>query len=173
MTKLPHMDTPEPPPPLVAPAPPNQPSKVRTYIIFGAIAVFLGFVLWQTRNNQSAGDLAVGQCFDRPATSSSVTTVVQHECTEPHDAEVFLVGEYPGGDSSTTDAQINQYIDTACETPFQIYVGVSINDTEELNYGWFYPSEEGWNSGDRTFTCYLDRVDGAKITTSLKGSAGS
>ncbi len=48
---------------------------------------------------------------------------------------------YPGGDSSTTDAQINQYIDTACETPFQIYVGVSINDTEELNYGWFYPSE--------------------------------
>jgi hypothetical protein len=172
MTDQPQMDVPEPPAPLVPPPPIKQPGKMRTYLIVGAIAVFLVVVLYMTRNNQSAGDLAVGQCFDRPAASDSVTTVEKHECTEPHDAEVFLVAEYPGGDSSTTSAQINAYIDTACEEPFRIYVGVSINDTEDFNYGWFYPGDDGWNSGDRTFTCYVDRVDGAKITTSLKG-AGS
>jgi hypothetical protein len=173
MTKLPHMDVPEPPAPLVPPPPVKQPGKMRTYIIFGVIAVFLGVVLYMTRNNQSAGDLAVGQCFDRPATSDSVTTVVNRACTEPHDAEVFLVAEYPGGDSSTAASQINQYIDTACETPFQIYVGVSINETADYNYGWFYPSEDGWNSGDRTFTCYVDRADGGKLTTSVKAAGNS
>jgi hypothetical protein len=173
MTKLPHMDVPEPPAPLVPPPPVKQPGKMRAYLILGAIVVFLGFVLWNTMNNQSAGDLAVGQCFDKPTATDSITTVVRHDCTEPHDAEVFLVAEYPGGDATTTDSQINQYIDSACEQPFQLYVGVSINETQDYNYGWFYPGQDGWSSGDRTFTCYVVRADHSKVSTSLKGIVGS
>jgi len=171
MTTLPQMDTPEPPPPITAA--PRQPSRLPIFLIVGAIALFLGFVLWSTRDNQFAIDLSVGQCFDRPSTSDSFTTLLTRECTEPHDAEVILIGEYPGGDASTTEVQINSYIDAACETPFAIYVGVAIDLSEDLTYGWFYPDQAGWDNGDRAFTCYVDRLDGAKLTASVKGSSGS
>ena len=79
--------TPPAQPPAVAPppAPASRPSRRRTYVVIGAIVVFLGIVLFAVRNNQSASDLAVGTCFDRPA-GSSISTVEKHGCTEPHDA---------------------------------------------------------------------------------------
>ena len=34
--------------------------------------------------------------------------------------------------------------------------------------GWFYPTTEGWNDGDREITCYAIRIDGATTTQSIK-----
>ena len=85
----------ESPPPPPAAAPP-QASRRRTYIVIAVIVVFLGIVLFAVRDNQSAKDLAIGTCFDRPS-GSTITTVVKHACTEAHDAEVFHVAEYTGG----------------------------------------------------------------------------
>jgi hypothetical protein len=163
------------PPPLVSPppaAPPRQPSRLRTYIVIGVIVAFLGIVLWAVRNNQSASDLAIGTCFDRPA-GSSISTVEKHGCTEPHDAEVFHVAAYTPAGAYPGDTEFQSYIDGACAPVFESYVGEPVDSSEDLSYGWYYPSEDGWNGGNHTFTCYAARKDEAKLTESVKSSAGS
>lgn len=163
-----------PPPPITPPTPPRQPGKLRAYIILGVIVAFLGVVLYMVRDNQSAADLAVGQCFDLPTKSTEITTVVKHDCTEPHDAEVFNVAEYTGSETSDPGSTAwDRYIDAACLPVFESYVGESVDVSETLTYGWFYPSVDSWNSGDRTYTCYASRIDEAKLTQTIKGSAGS
>jgi Septum formation len=161
-----------PPPPAQVPASPavaRPPSKARLFVVLGGIVVFLAIVLYAVKDNQSASELAIGQCFDRP-TGTSVTTVVKHACTEPHDAEVFHVAAYTGGD--TYPADFDGYIDGTCTPIFASYVGVPVDATADLSFGWFYPDEDAFKSGSRTFTCYVARIDRAKLTKSLKGSNG-
>jgi hypothetical protein len=175
-------DQPSPPPaqvppaPVTSPAPPppaipaaRPPSKVRTYVVLGIIVVFLAIVLFVVKDNQSASELAIGQCFDRP-TGTSITTVVKHACTEPHDAEVFHVATYTGGDAYPAD--FDGYIDGTCTPIFESYVGVSVDTSADLGFGWYYPDQDAFKSGNRTFTCYVARIDRAKLTKSLRGSGG-
>jgi hypothetical protein len=166
--------SPQPPPPAAVAPPPatpaaRRPSKVRIYVVLGIIVVFLAIVLYAVKDNQSAGDLAIGQCFDRP-TGATITTVVKHACTEPHDAEVIHVATYAGGDAYPAD--FDGYIDDACTPIFTSYVGVSVDDTPDLSFGWYYPDEDAFKAGNRTFTCYVARIDRAKLTKSLRGSGG-
>ena len=50
---------------------------------------FLAIVLFVVRNNVSADDLKVGDCFDIP-NGTSIQTVEHHRCNENHNAEVIL-----------------------------------------------------------------------------------
>ena len=161
----------ESPPPPPAAAPP-QASRRRTYIVIAVIVVFLGIVLFAVRDNQSAKDLAIGTCFDRPS-GSTITTVVKHACTEAHDAEVFHVAEYTPAGSYPGNVAFDAYIDGACSPVFESYVGESVDASADLTYGWYSPTEEGWNNGIHKFTCYAARKDEAKLTQSVKNSAGS
>jgi len=168
----------EPTPPVQPPevstptAPASRPSRLRSYIVIGVIVAFLAIVLWAVRNNQSASDLAIGTCFDRPA-GSTVSTVEKHSCTEPHDAEVFHVAEYTPAGAYPGNFAFDRYIDGACAPVFESYVGESVDDSAALTYGWYSPTEEGWNKGNHKFTCYAARKDEAKLTDSVKSSAGS
>jgi hypothetical protein len=151
----------------------KEPSKWRLYLILGGIALFLVVVLWAVRNNQSAGDLAVGTCFDLPTRSSDITTVVRHDCTEAHDAEVYHVVEYTGASYPIVSFTRNSFVENSCFPVFQTYVGIDIDRADALNAGYFFPGSSGWDAGDRTFTCYAFRVDGAKLTKSVKGTRGT
>jgi hypothetical protein len=151
-------------------APPKPPSRLRTFLIFGVIVVFIGVVLYVVRNNVSADDLVVGQCFDVPSRSEDISTVEKHECTEAHDAEVFHVAEMTG-DSYPITLTFRNFVDTSCIPAFATYVGRTFEAAEELDVGFFYPNSEGWDGGDRTVTCYIVRVDEAQMTQSVK--AGS
>lgn len=160
-----------PPPGAPAPAPKaTRGDKLRMGLILGGIVGFLAIVLVLTANNQSAGDLAVGQCFDVPSRTEDISTVTKHECTEPHDAEVFHVAEYTGADSYPISLGFESFVDSACIPVFATYVGKTFEEAEEYNVGWFYPNRDGWNDGDRTVTCYVVRVDEAKMTQSVKAA---
>ncbi len=166
----------QPPPaptPPTAPPPANPPSKMRTYITFGVIAVIVAVLAFFISQNQSANDLAIGQCFDEPASATGITTVVKHECTEAHDAEVIHVAEYTGGDAFPIQLSIDSFIDETCVPVFATYVGEPFETATEYDLGYFYPDRESWDDGDRTFTCYVMRVDDAKLTQTVKGIAGS
>jgi hypothetical protein len=52
-----------------------------------------------------------------------------------------------------------------------MYAGREINADPDLSIGYFYPSRDGWSSGDRTITCYVARSDEGPMTQSVKGSA--
>ena len=161
------------PPPAGPPAQPaREPSKVRTYIVFGVIGVLVLILGYAISQNQAAGDLAVGQCFDEPNRDVDITTVVKHECTEAHDAEVFHVVEYTEGDSYPISLAIDRFIDETCVPAFETYVGEPYETATDYNLAYFYPDSQAWSSGgDRTFTCYVTRSDGAKLTQSVKAAA--
>jgi len=158
--------------PIPPPVAEKQPSKSPLFLILGGIAVFLAVVLWAVRDNQSAADLAIGTCFDQPASTADISTVTKHACTEAHDAEVFHVAEYTGS-TYPISLSLDSFIDTACVPVFATYVGETFDESVDLTIGYFYPNREGWDSGDRTVTCYAIRADEAKLTQSVKVAAAS
>jgi hypothetical protein len=163
----PEMVAPPPPPP---PAPAKQPSKLRTYLSIGVLVVILGGVLYAVRNNQSAGDLAVGTCFDVP-TASDFSTVEKHECTEAHDAEVVLVAEYTESNTFPISLTLDRYIDDTCLPAAERYVGRAAETIDDLQLGLFSPTLDAWTDGKRTFTCYVMGLEGVKLTKSVKAAS--
>jgi hypothetical protein len=165
--------TPDPAP---APAPPSSPDATparqsggrRPVLIIGAIVVFLAVVLFAVRNNVSADDLEVGTCFNIPD-GTTVQTVERQPCTESHNGEVFFVGDHQGT-SFPIALSLDSYIDDNCVPAFETYIGTAIADVTDLTIGYFHPSREGWDGGDRRITCYVARSNQAPMTESLKGS---
>jgi hypothetical protein len=160
-------------PPAAPPVPAAKPqSKVRTYIIGAVVIALIAFGAYAISQNQSAGDLAVGQCFDEPGRDTDITTVVKHACTEAHDAEVFMVVEYNKGDSYPISLSLDSFIDDTCVPEFENYVGEPYDVDTPYDLAYFYPDEDAWTSGkkDRTFTCYIVRTDGTKLTQSVKAA---
>ena len=155
-----------------APTPPPAPraqGKLRTYITFGVIALIIAAVLYAVRNNASADDLVAGDCFYVP-TQTEVSTVEKRACTEPHDAEVFIVSEM-SGTTYPLESAFDDFTETTCIPAFASYVGRTFEEAEELNYGFFYPTPDGWNGGDRKVTCYIVRVDETKMSQSVKAAS--
>ena len=181
-----HLMTDQPPPPIDAPPPPTNeaplpppppatpakpPSKARTYLIFGVIAVLLGVGAYMISQNQAADELAVGQCFDEPSSDVDITTVVKHACTEAHDAEVFHVAKYTDGDAYPISLSVDRFVNDTCVPAFEAYVGEPYETATEYSLGYFYPDRDAWQGGKRTFTCYVTREDDTKLTQSVKASA--
>jgi hypothetical protein len=154
-------------PPADAP-PAKQPGTRRPIIIIGAIGVFLAVVLFAVRNNVGADDLEVGTCFNIPD-GTTVQTVERQACTDSHTGEVFYVGDYEGT-SYPISLTLDGYVDDNCLPAFESYVGTEIEAVTDLTVGYFHPSRDGWDDGDRTVTCYVARSDEAAMTQSLKGS---
>ena len=150
------------PPPAVA-----KPGRGRTIVIVGGIIVFLAVVLFIVRNNVSADDLKVGDCFNTP-TGDSISTVEKQPCTDSHNAEVIFVGEYTG-DTYPISLSLNSFLEDSCLPAFESYVGRAVDSEPELAIAYFYPTRDGWNSGDRTITCYVTQPDESPMTESLKG----
>lgn len=158
------------PPPAEAPAP-EQPAKASrrpAIIIIGVIVVFLAVVLFAVRNNAAADELKVGECMNLP-NGTTFQTVEKQPCTESHAAEVIFVGEYTGA-TYPISLSLDSYIEEQCVPAFEAYVGRAIDSEPELSVGYFHPSREGWDGGERTITCYVSQPDESPMTESVKAS---
>jgi hypothetical protein len=175
MTKLPQMDTPEPPEPMAPPPPlappPAKPSKLRTYISLGVLVVVFAGIFYVIRNNTNADDLKVGACFDRPPSGQDFSTVEQHPCTEAHDAEVIFVAEYTGSTTLPSASDFETYTSDNCVPAAEAYLGKTAENITDMGLGYITPNQSGWDGGDRTILCYVYNSDHSKLTTSVK--AGS
>lgn len=101
--------------------------------------------------------LAVGDCFDRPA-SPDVTSVEAVPCRRPHDLEVFALvdltdGAYPG------PAVVAQRAGARCNERFAAYVG-GPQDGSGLVVVPYAPDRLAWQQGERTVTCALSLAEG-------------
>jgi len=150
-------------------APARQGGRRPAIILVALIVGFLAIVLYIVRNSVSAGDLKVGDCFDVPA-ATTLKTVDHHPCTEPHTGEVILVAEYDG-DSYPISLSLDRFLEDNCVPAFATYVGREIDATPDLTIGYFYPSRDGWDEGDRTITCYVTRMDEGPTSQSVNGAA--
>ena len=157
------------------PTPPGAPvdpaaaksAKLRPVIIIGVIVAFLAIVLFAVRNNVAADDLKVGDCFNIP-NGTTVKTVDKHPCNESHNAEVIFIGEYTDGSTYPISLSLNRFVKSSCAPAFETYVGRAIDSDPELSVGYFSPTREGWDRGDRTITCYVAQPDESPMTKSLK-----
>ena len=149
------------------PAAPAKAGRARTFLVIGGIVVFLAVVLFVVRNNASADDLKVGDCFNIP-NGTSISTVEKQPCTESHNAEVIFVGEYTG-ETYPISLSLDSFIEDNCIPAFESYVGRAFDSEPELAIAYFYPNRDGWDSGDRTITCYVSQPDESPMTESLKG----
>jgi hypothetical protein len=136
-------------------------------IIIGVIVAFLAIVLFVVRNNVAADDLKVGDCFNIPS-GTSIQTVEKQPCNESHNAEVFFVGDYTG-ENYPISLSLDSFIEDTCVPAFETYVGRAVDSEPELSIGYFYPSRDGWDDGDKTITCYVSQPDESPMTESLKG----
>lgn len=122
------------------------------------------------------GDLSVmtlqpGDCFDDPD-GEVVYDVQAIPCSEPHDNEVFAIGEF-GSSASDVFPGLTALDDFAYEqctsSRFESYVGVEYLDSE-LGVFTLTPTEESWGEGDRGYICALYRLDLAKLTGTARAS---
>jgi hypothetical protein len=111
--------------------------------------------------------LAVGDCFDRPA-SADVESVDPVPCDRAHDFEVFAQvdlddGPYPG------DREIGGDGHRACDDPFADYVGRAQNRSG-LVVVPVTPDEASWKSGQREVACVAGGPGGVQLEGTVEGS---
>jgi hypothetical protein len=162
----------EPPTPVAPPATARPTAgRWRALLVLALLVGFLVVVLFTVKDNTSANDLKVGDCFDIP-TATSVQTVTHHQCTEPHTAEVFMVADYTGSPMDTPlTLLIDDFVGATCDPAFTTYVGDSLEDSPDLSIGYLYPDDDAWKAGNRSITCYVVKTDQGSMSSSLKGSA--
>ncbi|MFZ3453247.1 septum formation family protein [Arthrobacter sp. 7Tela_A1] len=116
-----------------------------------------------------AVDLKVGDCLAEDPDAEEVDAVDVLPCTQPHDSEVYAAmdmeaGAYPGEETVDTTAQ------DFCLAEFQPYIGADYS-VSALDIGYLTPTPTSWTLGnDREILCTVYRVDGEKLSTTVKNS---
>jgi len=145
---------------------------VRGWVIRIAIiaVIAIGGFIFRDRLTGNAGDLKVGDCFDIPAEMVDVKDVQHHPCNESHTAEVFAVVTHPAakGTAPLTETQLIDFLGSSCAPLWTSYLGQEAVSSAVFDVGAFYPRDSDWNDGDRSITCYTDRVDEKPMTSSLR-----
>jgi hypothetical protein len=139
-------------------------------ILIVAVIAVGAFVL-RDRLSGNAGDLAVGDCFDRPITETETIEDVQHHpCTEAHTAELIFLANHPAANGAPppTEDELFSYVEANCLPAFNTYTGTDLIAESVFDLGFIYPLDEDWNKGDREISCYAYRLDNAPMTTSIK-----
>ena len=134
-----------------------------------------GIWLFRDRLSGSVTELQVGDCIDSPSQANSISEVQHQPCTDPHDGEVIAVLVHPAAadEPYPVVSGFDDYIQAICVPAFDAYTGRDFNTDTELGLSYFHPTLSGWSSGDRGFSCYLSRVDGQKITGSMRASGAT
>lgn len=143
---------------------------IRRFWFLGLIAIIsLGAFVFRDRLPGAADELQVGDCIDLPAEGQQFEDVQHHPCTDPHLGEVYVIVEMADADTIPADSAFEAFATTQClGQAFVDYTGLTFEAAAEIDAGFFYPTTEAWNDGDRTVTCYLTPVDGQPVTVSYK-----
>ena len=115
-------------------------------------------------------DLEVGDCFS--VESDELATVVVVACEQSHEYEAFALLDHEAGEADPYpgDEAMLEYGNTACQAPFQAYVGREY-ETSIWYITSVFPSEETWAAGDREFVCTVNQRDADSEPIAVTGSA--
>jgi hypothetical protein len=93
------------------------------------------------------------------------------DCNEPHDHQVFFVGEYPapaGDPYPEEDDLFNVIFDEICIAPLVDATGVGYDEITLSVWG-LWPDEEAWRAGERTIACSVANADNPTDGTQMVG----
>lgn len=115
--------------------------------------------------------LQVGDCIAFPANFEKSNDVLQVDCAQPHEQEVFGVSDFP----AAADAPYPDYIDIdirvteVCRTAFEGYVGLPYSRST-LDYTYLGLSFAAWERGERAFVCTLIDSSFNPLPASMRNS---
>lgn len=79
------------------------------------------------------------------------------ECSEPHTAETFAVGQLPQSfdDAEYDDEELGAWAYHKCSDTFMSFLGAdeSLVMRTIVSWAWFRPSEDAWDDGARWYRC--------------------
>ncbi|HKJ56382.1 MAG TPA: septum formation family protein [Nitriliruptoraceae bacterium] len=155
--------------PVAAPPPQRRLSTwtVVVIVVIGlslvASLVLLAWNLWGSR--PVAAVFEVGQCADDVVFDGSpVTEVIDVDCSQVHQVEVYALVGMPGDGPYPGDEEVDGRAAQLCRT-------AASAELVGLDPGWqlkaLRPSVDSWDQGDRTVTCFLTRASGNKTAGSI------
>jgi hypothetical protein len=104
--------------------------------------------------------LRVGDCIPEDIAAGEVLQVPIVDCGEEHAAEAYSSKRLPDGDYPGLDAVKTLAVET-CLDRFEAFAGIAFDDSQHLDFGWYYPTEGSWSTGDREVLCLIMRIDPA------------
>lgn len=147
----------------------------RTGWILGMAGILAGFGVWAAIASEIAGttdvrSVDVGDCVDLPDEGDeNVFRLTTRSCDEPHEAEVFSVGDLgDGSEPYPGQTEVDRLIFEACTADFADYVGINY-DASELLVFQIYPGQVNWKV-DQEYSCLAYLPDRAPLTETVRGS---
>jgi hypothetical protein len=160
--------------------PPAPPVKKTNWLGIGILllivaGIIIAFILFRDRLGGAVEDLTVGDCFDEPSLMTDIKEVQHQPCNSPHDGEVIASLVNPAGpdEAYPVVSGFEDYVVQNCVPIFQSYTGRDYDTDTELGLSWLQPTLSSWGAGDRGFTCYVKKLDGNKMSGSVRGIGGS
>ena len=112
--------------------------------------------------------LEIGQCFDDPDTSGTVTAVDMVDCSDPHDNEVYALFDMP--DSTFPGLSVvKEAAADGCYNAFEPHVGLDY-ESSVFDFSWLAPTPNSWENGDHEIVCIAYDLDLKKLTETVKNS---
>jgi hypothetical protein len=140
--------------------------------VLGAGVLALGYFLGDESDGDLgrvayAGSTTVGTCLTAPDEEDFIGTPVG--CDRRHDAEVYLVRSLAHEDDPWPGySALKDEADDACYDEFDRYVGQAYEDSD-YDYGFFFPDEAEWRSGERRVVCVVLPWMGDSLRGSARG----
>ena len=110
-----------------------------------------------------------GDCFNFPTEAEDAVVV---RCSQPHDAEMFLVDAKLGITDVNalypSEAEWSQIVDQMCTSPFRKYTGKNIDDVD-YSFELIFPIESDWpDTSSRVASCAITSGTGADLVGSKR-----
>ena len=102
--------------------------------------------------------LEVGDCIDDDFGDGEVMKVPLVDCDEPHTAEAYHSERLPDGAYPGVESVKSTAVET-CLDSFESFAGIDYDDSQHLDFAWYYPTEGSWSTGDREVLCLLMQID--------------
>lgn len=144
-------------------------------VVAPAILMVGGCSLFGSSASDDVTRVATGECFNQPSTATDTANVQIQPCGAAHDAEAISATLHPApsGAPYPTAEELRTFMSSACISAYATYTGSTYDPHGDVDFGLFYPLADAWNAGERDVSCYVFRVDGAKMTGSLRAPATS
>jgi Domain of unknown function (DUF4328)/Septum formation/zinc-ribbon domain len=117
----------------------------------------------------SVAGAAVGTCFNENLANPIEIEVT--DCELAHDAQFYALLTYDASEDYPGDSPLAGWAGDHCFLEFGEATGEEYYSSE-LDFWYFFPSQQTWDEGDRTVQCYLVKYTGLRIIGSRLAGGG-
>jgi Domain of unknown function (DUF4190)/Septum formation len=146
-------------------------------IVLGIVGILMAVGFYVTAalggfddlGDSTLADVQVGECVRVP--DPGFFALDTQSCGEPHEGEVFAVGDLPdaGSDPYPGEGVVQRDVGGRCLDEFEPYVGTDY-DSSDFDFVYVYPSKANWRSDDGRYVCIAFDLSGEDLDEPVRNS---